>query len=149
MELVPAPVTDPSTSFLFIGLNVAVPSSRAWFLTLSPLSYLLSSHGNLSRSASGCLEQEVVLRFVQLFGWQTFKRVGASLTIHRVYKIVLVLSVTIQLGLFFMIVTVSLWIDQLYNGSIGRLAMLSNVYKLSFIIALLVSSFTVINRSCF
>jgi hypothetical protein len=80
------------------------------------------------------------VKLVQLFGWQTFKRIGASLTIQRIYKIVLVLSITIQLGLFFMVVTVGLWIDQLYNGSIGRFAVLSSVYKIAFIITLLVSS---------
>ncbi|KAF8559361.1 hypothetical protein OG21DRAFT_1480717 [Imleria badia] len=37
------------------------------------------------------------------FGWQTFKRVGASLTISRVYKIVLTLSIVIQLSLFFIV----------------------------------------------
>jgi len=76
-------------------------------------------------------------KLVKSFGWQTFKRVGASLTIQRIYKIVLVLSITIQLGLFFMVVTVGLWIDQLYNGSIGRYAVLSSVYKVAFIITLI------------
>jgi len=68
-------------------------------------------------------------RLIKLFGWQTFKRVGASLTINRVYKIVLTLSITIQLSMFFMAATVGLWIDQLFNGSIGQLASLSNLYK--------------------
>jgi hypothetical protein len=51
----------------------------------------------------------------QLFGWQTFKRIGASLVINRVYRLMLVLSIAIQLCLFFIAVTVSLWIDQLVN----------------------------------
>jgi len=65
----------------------------------------------------------------QLFGWQTFKRVGASLTINRVYKLVLSLSITIQLSLFFMVVTVSLWIDQLMNSGIGDFATFLTLYK--------------------
>ncbi|KAF5374886.1 hypothetical protein D9758_000031 [Tetrapyrgos nigripes] len=50
------------------------------------------------------------------FGWLTFKRVGASLTINRIYKLVLVLSIILQLALFFMGATVGLWIDSLFNG---------------------------------
>lgn len=45
---------------------------------------------------------------VQLFGWQTFKRVGASIKINRIYRLVLILSITIQLSLFFMAVTAGL-----------------------------------------
>ncbi|KAG1904800.1 uncharacterized protein F5891DRAFT_1012870 [Suillus fuscotomentosus] len=60
-------------------------------------------------------------RLAKLFGWQTFKRVGASIVISRVYKFVLVLSIVIQISLFFMVVSISLWLDQLWNGNIGRL----------------------------
>ena len=56
------------------------------------------------------------------FGWQTFKRVGACIAISRIYKLVLLLSVTIQLSLFFMVVSVALWLDQLWNGAIGHLS---------------------------
>ncbi|KAJ7785881.1 hypothetical protein B0H16DRAFT_1670180 [Mycena metata] len=73
-------------------------------------------------------------KLVKLFGWQTFKRVGASLTINRVYKLVLVLSITLQVSMFFMAVTVSLFLDQLFNGYIGRLAWYSMVYKIGFVI---------------
>jgi hypothetical protein len=76
----------------------------------------------------------------QLFGWQTFKRVGASLTINRIYKIVLVMSITIQLCFFFVVVTVSLWIDQLLNSAIGDLAEFQMLYKAASIITLVVSS---------
>lgn len=60
-------------------------------------------------------------RLAKLFGWQTFKRVGASITISRVYKLVLMLSIVLQMSLFFMVVAISLWLDQLCNGAIGRL----------------------------
>jgi hypothetical protein len=36
-----------------------------------------------------------------MFGWQTFKRIGASLEINKLYKIVLVFSIGLQLGFFF------------------------------------------------
>ncbi|KAJ6626849.1 hypothetical protein B0H10DRAFT_1996874 [Mycena sp. CBHHK59/15] len=73
-------------------------------------------------------------KLVKLFGWQTFKRVGASLTINRIYKLVLVLSITLQLSLFFMGATVSLFLDQLFNGWAGQLAWYSMLYKVMFVI---------------
>jgi len=76
-------------------------------------------------------------RLIKLFGWQTFKRVGASLTIHRVYMIVLVLSVTIQLCLFFILATVSLWLDQLITNSIGDRVSFRSLYKVSCITTLI------------
>jgi hypothetical protein len=77
---------------------------------------------------------------LQLFGWQTFKRVGASLTINRLYKIVLVLSILIQLGFFFIAISVSLWIDQLVNSPIGDLASFQTLYKATSIAALVVGT---------
>lgn len=38
-----------------------------------------------------------------------------------------------------MVVTVALWIDQLFNGFIGVLAILSTLYKVTFTITLVVS----------
>lgn len=73
---------------------------------------------------------------VKLYGWQTFKRVGADLKINRLYKIVLVLSITIQLSLYFMALTVSLWLDQLFNGAIGDLADFTKIYKAAAFITL-------------
>ncbi|KAF9455016.1 hypothetical protein P691DRAFT_770111 [Macrolepiota fuliginosa MF-IS2] len=75
-------------------------------------------------------------KLFKLFGWQTFKRVGASLTVNRVYKMVLILSITIQLSLFFMAATVSLWLDQLINSVIGDLVDLRKTYLASSIITL-------------
>lgn len=75
----------------------------------------------------------------QLFGWQTFKRVGASLTINRVYQIVLVLSIALQLCLYFIIVTVSLWLDQLFNTAVAKMTTFDKLYKITSIITLVVS----------
>lgn len=75
-------------------------------------------------------------RLAKLFGWQTFKRVGASIAISRVYKLVLVLSVVIQVSLFFIVIAISLWLDQLCNGNIGRLNS-SPVYKPLLIVTLI------------
>jgi hypothetical protein len=69
----------------------------------------------------------------------TFKRIGASVEINRQYTVVLFLSIAIQLGLFFIVASIGLWIDQLYNGTIGRLASQSMVYKAGLVVVLLVS----------
>lgn len=68
-------------------------------------------------------------KLVKSFGWQTFKRVGASLTINRIYKLVLVLSIVLQLSFFFMGATVSLWLDDLFNGAASRSASYVAFYK--------------------
>jgi hypothetical protein len=68
-------------------------------------------------------------RLIKLFGWQTFKRVGASLTINRVYKCVLSLSIVIQLAVFFVVASLALWIDQLCNGVIAKMASTKVPYK--------------------
>jgi hypothetical protein len=58
------------------------------------------------------------------------------------YKLVLVLSIAIQLSLFFMTVTVSLWLDRLINNVIGDLATLRTVYLVVFSVTLAVSAST-------
>ncbi|CAK5265266.1 unnamed protein product [Mycena citricolor] len=84
----------------------------------------------LALLASGIL----TWKLVKLFGWQTFKRVGASLTINRVYKLVLLLSISMQLSFFFMGATLSLFVDQLFNGTAGHLAWYIKMYKVTFIL---------------
>lgn len=73
-------------------------------------------------------------KLTRTYGWQTFKRVGASIKINRMYKLVLSLSIAIQLAVFFIVAAAALWIDQLYNGSVGHLSNLANVYKTGIII---------------
>jgi len=70
-------------------------------------------------------------RLTKLFGWKTFKRIGASLVINRLYRLVLLLSIAIQLCLFFVAVAVSLWIDQLINSPIGDQAQFRALYLVS------------------
>jgi hypothetical protein len=68
-------------------------------------------------------------RLIKLFGWQTFKRVGASRTINGIYKLILTLSTVIQLSLFFVVAAVILWLDQLCNGAIAIMASKSTLYR--------------------
>jgi len=42
-------------------------------------------------------------RLIHVFGWNTFKHIGASVLIHRIYKLVLILTILIQLALFYII----------------------------------------------
>lgn len=60
--------------------------------------------------------------------------------INRIYKLVLTMSILIQLSFFFMAITVSLWIDQLLNSVIGDLADFQKLYKATSIVTLIVSS---------
>ncbi|KAH9065911.1 hypothetical protein EDB87DRAFT_1554553, partial [Lactarius vividus] len=75
-------------------------------------------------------------KLVKAFGWQTFKRVGASRTINKIYKLILTLSIVIQLSLFFVITAVALWLDQLCNGAIAVMATQSKVYETFLVIVL-------------
>ncbi|KAF9056479.1 hypothetical protein BJ165DRAFT_1433809 [Panaeolus papilionaceus] len=75
-------------------------------------------------------------KLIKLYGWQTFKRIGASLTINRVYKLVLTFSIAIQLSLFFIVVTVSLWLDSLMNREIGEKVDFLKLYKATSFITL-------------
>lgn len=59
-------------------------------------------------------------KLIKAFGWQTFKRIGASFAINRIYTLVLALSVAIQLSVFFIGADIALWIDQLYNGNVAQ-----------------------------
>jgi hypothetical protein len=68
-------------------------------------------------------------RVIKVFGWQTFKRIGASRQINKIYKIVLSLSIVLQLAMFFVVASAGIWIDQLCNGVIGRMAHHDNRYR--------------------
>ena len=63
--------------------------------------------------------------------------------------IVLVLSMTIQLCLFFILATVSLWLDQLLNSSIGDRVDFHTLYKTTSIITLVVSQIDVFECATF
>lgn len=51
------------------------------------------------------------------------------MTVSRAYRIILIFSIVIQLSLFFIVVAVSLWIDQIYNGDIAKLTTRSEVFR--------------------
>jgi len=75
---------------------------------------------------------------VKQFGWQTFKRVGASLTVNRMYKLVLGLSVVLQLSIFFIVSSMALWIEQLVRGPARTLEEHALLYQIMYLIILVV-----------
>ncbi|KAJ6468965.1 hypothetical protein DFH09DRAFT_493010 [Mycena vulgaris] len=61
-------------------------------------------------------------KLFRVYATQTFSRVGASPEIHRVYKLVLLLSVSLQLAGFFTLAQTALWISKISMGAIRQLA---------------------------
>ncbi|WVF72881.1 hypothetical protein IAT40_007699 [Kwoniella sp. CBS 6097] len=50
------------------------------------------------------------------FGWQTFQRIGASTEMNRLYKLVLALSILLQLDAFVLVTFFALFLDQISRG---------------------------------
>ncbi|WVR00076.1 hypothetical protein IAU59_007218 [Kwoniella sp. CBS 9459] len=50
------------------------------------------------------------------FGWQTFQRIGASTQMNRLYKLVLALSILLQLDAFVLVTFFALFLDQISRG---------------------------------
>jgi len=65
---------------------------------------------------------------------------GASMQIRTQYRAVLILSVTIQLALFFIVASAGLWLDQLVNGVVSQIARQKVVYEVMTALVLAVSS---------
>ncbi|KAG9093933.1 hypothetical protein FRC07_011397, partial [Ceratobasidium sp. 392] len=76
-------------------------------------------------------------RLLKTFGWLTFKRVGASFEINRIYRLVLSLGIVLQLSLFFLVVTMALWLQQLYNGLARADTSMAVLYKTIVIVQLI------------
>ncbi|KAG8802811.1 hypothetical protein FRC16_008627 [Serendipita sp. 398] len=70
------------------------------------------------------------------FAWSTFKRIGASILIERLYRMALTHLLFLQITLYFVVVSVVLWIDQLSFGAIASKAPKKSLYLLLSFIAL-------------
>lgn len=77
-------------------------------------------------------------RLIKTFGWQTFKRIGASCLVNRVYKIVLTFSIGLQLTFFFIIASMGIWMDLLCNTVLGSYADLMSLYQAFSILACII-----------
>ncbi|KAF9556447.1 hypothetical protein CPC08DRAFT_92421 [Agrocybe pediades] len=78
----------------------------------------------------------ISVHLYKVYAEQSFSRVGASPGIHRVYKIVLSFSVSLQICTFFALATAAMWIDKVCHGSVKLLAKHSKLYLVAFIISL-------------
>jgi hypothetical protein len=58
-------------------------------------------------------------RLFGMYGWVTFKKMGASRTIARAYKIALALAICVHLELFFYTAAVTCFLDQIAKGLLG------------------------------
>lgn len=77
-------------------------------------------------------------RLVKQFGWQTFKRVGASLSVNHMYKLVLGLSVVLQLSVFFIVSSMVLWIEQISKGPASLIEEHALAYEIMYLVIIIV-----------
>ncbi|TFK37642.1 hypothetical protein BDQ12DRAFT_685042 [Crucibulum laeve] len=90
----------------------------------------------------------------KVYAKQTFSRVGASVTIHRMYKLVLFLSVCLQLTGFFSLASTAMWLDKICHGTISFFAQHRDLYMAAFIVTLvlefpwLVMGWICVRREC-
>ncbi|KAG8981732.1 hypothetical protein FRB90_007044, partial [Tulasnella sp. 427] len=68
-------------------------------------------------------------KIIKVFGWATFRRIGADRKINGIYTVVLLMTVFLQLSLFFIVTTMALWIDQLCFGAIGKFSSHMMMYR--------------------
>ncbi|KAJ7656674.1 hypothetical protein B0H17DRAFT_1098091 [Mycena rosella] len=90
--------------------------------------------GLVSNSLNLVLMAALSYKLYKVYASQTFSRVGASTEIHRVYKLVLVLSVILQLAGFLVLAQTGLWISKISFGAIRQLADHFPIYFASLII---------------
>jgi hypothetical protein len=57
--------------------------------------------------------------YFQIYGWATFKKMGAGRTIARAYKCALALSICIQLEFFFYVASVGSYLDVINKNLLG------------------------------
>ncbi|KAH7322283.1 hypothetical protein B0J17DRAFT_245001 [Rhizoctonia solani] len=76
-------------------------------------------------------------RMCKVYGWQTFKRIGASRVMNQAYRLVLAFSIHLQCAVYFFVTSIALWVDELINGSIACFAEHQAVYKGIFIASIL------------
>jgi len=105
----------------------------------------------------------LTLYSTQTFGWQTFKRIGkfdlqadgplltirlsgASLEINRIYKLVLMFSIGLQLAFFCVIASMGLWVDLIQTTDVGKLARNATLYQaLAIIVCIVCEAIRLVN----
>jgi hypothetical protein len=82
----------------------------------------------LALVAATCL----ATRLYKVYARQSFNRVRASAQLNRIYKLVLVLSVCLQLGGFFIVASTAMWLDKASTGAIKHVAQHLGLYRAVF-----------------
>ncbi|KAF8870640.1 hypothetical protein CPB84DRAFT_839439 [Gymnopilus junonius] len=75
-------------------------------------------------------------KLYKVYANETFSRVGASPSIHRIYKIVLFFSVCLQLSGFFSIASTAIWLDKVCHSFLMELTEYVDLYMAAFIVTL-------------
>ncbi|THH16282.1 hypothetical protein EW146_g4323 [Bondarzewia mesenterica] len=70
----------------------------------------------------------LIWKLLKVYSVQTFKHVGPPKSIVRIYKNYLAVLVCLQLSVFFLVVAMSLWVDQLMNSAIKEISGHTKIY---------------------
>ncbi|KAF5339730.1 hypothetical protein D9611_009111 [Ephemerocybe angulata] len=75
-------------------------------------------------------------KLLKVYNYATFSRVGPTRTVQRVYRLVLLFSVGLQLSSFFTAASTGLWIAKAAHGNFKALAVHGNLYIAAFVVVL-------------
>lgn len=76
----------------------------------------------------------LTLNLFKVYKTQTAKLVGTSTQVNTVYKLVLTLSVSLQLAGFFIFASTAIWIDKVSSGAISHVAIHLSLYRVAFVV---------------
>ncbi|PPR00909.1 hypothetical protein CVT26_015519 [Gymnopilus dilepis] len=85
-------------------------------------------------------------KLYKVYANQSFSRVGASQSVLRIYKLVLIFSVCLQLSGFFSVAAAGMWLNKVCYGFLMKLAQDANVYMAAFIVILV--GWVCVRREC-
>ncbi|KAJ7938180.1 hypothetical protein B0H13DRAFT_1941904 [Mycena leptocephala] len=117
-------VTSPA-SFCRLAARVLATAWAGFRLQGSKNLYDTYNHvmkGLVSNAVNLVLMAGLSYKLFTVYVSQTFSRVGASTEVNRIYKLVLLLSVVLQLAGFFTLGQTALWISKISFGAIRQLA---------------------------
>ncbi|EMD35052.1 hypothetical protein CERSUDRAFT_85786 [Gelatoporia subvermispora B] len=72
-------------------------------------------------------------QLVKLYSKSTFQRAGPPPSVIKIYRYFLAIFVFLQLCVFFLVVAMSLWVDQLFNSPISLISSHTKLYDALFI----------------
>ncbi|KAH9481284.1 hypothetical protein JR316_0005806 [Psilocybe cubensis] len=93
-------------------------------------------------------------KLFKVYAHQTFNRAGASPKVNRIYKLVLMFSVCLQLSSFISVASAGMWINKVSHGALAVLAKHAKLYLAGFIVTLvlqipwLIIGWVCVRREC-